>query len=130
MGYKPAPGTRFGDAVREARQRAGISLRELGERVKKADGSPMSPQYLNDIEHGRRNPPDEDVVRQMAKVLDLDVNVLLTLAGKEPSEIKEYLEDMPDKSESIGRLFRKAKEKKFSDWESLFDLIDKGGRKK
>ena len=118
-------GKSFGDTIRIARQVHGLSLRELGERIRKPDGTSFSPQYLNDVEHGRRNPPDEAVVRQLATVLSLDPQTLLGQAGKEPEEIREYLADMPEEREVIGRLFRKARESKFKDWTAIESAIDK-----
>lgn len=121
---KTEPLQKFGPALQEARQKRGWSLRQLGERLYKEDGTSFSPQYLNDIEHGRRNPP-EDLVIQMAKVLDLDEKLMLSLAGREPPEVKAYLADMPDQGEPVGRLFRKAREKGFKDWDDLLKLMEK-----
>ena len=47
----------FGTIISEARRAAGLSQKELAAKVKKEDGQPISAQYLNDIEHDRRNPP-------------------------------------------------------------------------
>lgn len=118
-------GNPFGDAIRSARQARGLSLRELSEKVPKADGSTYSAQYLNDMEHGRRKPPDEQMIRDLARALDLDPEVLLALAGREPQEIRDYLTAMPEEREVIGRLFRKARERKFTDWEALEEQIEK-----
>ncbi len=41
----------FGRTIADARKKANLSLRELADQIKKEDGSPISPQYLNDIEH-------------------------------------------------------------------------------
>ena len=126
-------GKPFGETIKAARQRLGLSLRELGERVRRPDGAAFSPQYLNDIEHGRRNPPDEAVIQLLATALELDVQTLLAMAGKEPAEIREYLADMPEEREIIGRLFRMARERKFKDWDRIASEIgssDKEGKKK
>jgi len=116
---------KFGDELKKARQRLGLSLRELGEKIRKPDGAAFSPQYLNDIEHGRRNPPDEALIRMLAEVLELDPEVLLARAGKGPKEFSEYLEAMPEEREVLGRLFRKAREQGFKDWSSVESAIDK-----
>lgn len=121
---------KFGDAIREARQRLKLSLQKVGEKLRKDDGTSLSPQYLNDLEHGRRNPPDEKLVAQMAKVLDINPDTLLSLAGKGPVEVQEYLEDAPEERGNIGRLFRKAKEAGFKDWGTLEKQIDGGGKKR
>ena len=117
-------GKQFGSVLMSARQKLGISLRELGERVRKPDGSPFSPQYLNDVEHGRRNPPDEPVIRQLAAALELDSEVLLALAGRDPEAVKEYLAAMPEERATVGRLFRRAREKGFKDWSRLERAMD------
>lgn len=106
-----------------------MSLRELGTRVRKPDGTPFSPQYLNDVEHGRRNPPEEVVIRKLAEVLGLDPEVLLAKAGKEPEEVRQYLKEMPGEREVIGRLFRKARAAGFKDWSKLESDIDKGKKR-
>ena len=121
---------KFGAAIREARQRLKLSLQKVGVKLRKDDGTPVSPQYLNDLEHGRRNPPDEKIVAQMAKVLDIDPDTLLSLAGKGPVEVQEYLDHAPEERGNIGRLFRKAKEAGFTDWDALEKQIDGGGRKR
>jgi transcriptional regulator with XRE-family HTH domain len=122
-------GNIFGNHIRRARQAAKLSLRELGERVRKPDGTAYSPQYLNDVEHGRRNPPDEDTIRQLATALSIDPEVLLAEAGREPETVKEYLTAMPNEREVIGRLFRKAKEKGFTDWSRLERAMDEVKKK-
>jgi transcriptional regulator with XRE-family HTH domain len=115
---------KLGPVLQAARQKHGWSLRQLGERLRKEDGSSFSPQYLNDIEHGRRTPPS-DLVTQIAGLLSLDPQVLLALAGHEPPEVKEYLAEMPEQGETIGRLFRKARERGFKDWNTLLLEIEK-----
>src|SRR6266851_4578768 len=121
---------KFGDTIREARQRLKLSLKAVGDKLRKEDGTNVSPQYLNDLEHGRRNPPDENLITQMAKVFALDAEKLLALAGKEPVEVQEYLEEAPEERGSIGRLFRKAREKGFKDWDSLEKQIERAEKKR
>ncbi|MDC0750006.1 helix-turn-helix domain-containing protein [Polyangium mundeleinium] len=119
---------KLGALLRESRQKRGMSLRQFGERLQKEDGSSLSPQYLNDIEHGRRNPPDDCILKQMAEVLGLDVQVLLAMAGREPPEVTEYLVEMPEQGQTIGKLFRKARESGFKDWDSLLLEIERRTR--
>lgn len=84
----------FGAEIRKARIARGMSLREVAERVSK-DPEPGRPaehislQYLNDIEHGRRNPPSEHVIGQLARALDLSKDYLIYLAGSLPKDIRE-----------------------------------------
>ena len=96
----------FGQFVAEARKAARLSQKELAARLKKEDGQPISPQYLNDIEHDRRNPPAEFIMKQLAKVLKLEQDVLYYYAGKLPSDVREREAD-PDKVVAAYRAFRR-----------------------
>ncbi len=78
----------FGHAIAKARKELGISQRELALKVLKEDGDPISPQYLNDIERDRRNPPGDHLLVQFARELDLDEDYLYFLAGKFPSDVR------------------------------------------
>lgn len=48
----------FGKIVSAARKELGISQKDLAAKIVKEDGETISPQYLNDIEHDRRNPQE------------------------------------------------------------------------
>lgn len=72
----------FGEVLAEARKRAQLSQKELAAKIKKENGKPISPQYLNDIEHGRRNPPGTEILNQVAKVLRMDPEILYYQAGE------------------------------------------------
>lgn len=79
----------FGRAIADARKKKGLSQKELAALVVKEDGDgPISPQYLNDIEHDRRSPMSDHLIKQFAKVLDKDPGYLFVLAGKLPDDIK------------------------------------------
>ena len=78
----------FGQVVSEARKEMGISQRELALKVLKEDGSSISPQYLNDIERDRRNPPRDHLLEQFARELHLEIDYLYFLSGKLPSELR------------------------------------------
>ena len=52
----------FGQAISEACKDKGTSQRELVLKIVKEDGAPISPQYLNDIERDRRNPPGDHLL--------------------------------------------------------------------
>lgn len=102
----------FGDIIAAARKKLGMSQRELAAKVIKEDGQPISVQYLNDIEHGRRNPPSsEHLMAQLAKALELSKDQLMVHAGYLPSDImgpiKDLVQSQPDKAETVLRAFRK-----------------------
>ncbi len=78
---------KFGAQLRELRKRAGLTLRELAEKVN------VNFTYLSKIENGALPPPSEKVIRHLAEVLNYDKDELLTLAGIIPSDIAEILKD-------------------------------------
>jgi len=79
----------FGQTLAQARRQAGLSQRELAARVRKEDGEPISPQYLNDLERDRRNPPGRHLLNQFARLLDLPLEYLDFLAGQIPEDLRE-----------------------------------------
>jgi transcriptional regulator with XRE-family HTH domain len=83
----------FGQRVAEARKRANLSQKELAALVKKEDGQPISPQYLNDIEHDRRNPTSDLLIEQFAKELGIAPEVLYYAAGEIPADSRGIAAD-------------------------------------
>jgi len=77
----------FGAQLRELRKRAGLTLRELAEKVN------VNFTYLSKIENSALPPPSEKVIRHLAEVLNYDKDELLALAGIIPSDIAEILKD-------------------------------------
>ena len=96
----------FGEAITQARKDKKLSQREVAAATRKEDGVPISPQYLNDIEHDRRNPPGEFMIRQLSSLLELDSDYLLFLAGRFPSDLREMSRDQ-DGVTSAMRAFRR-----------------------
>lgn len=78
----------FGQILADARKRANLSLRELAAKIKKEDGTSISPQYLNDLEHDRRNPPSDFLLQQFAQVLGIPIDDLYYYADKFPPELR------------------------------------------
>ncbi len=103
----------FGQVLAEARKKADLSQKDLASRIRKEDGTAISPQYLNDIEHNRRNPPSEFILRQMAKELKLSLEYLLFFAGELPQDVLESRQSLPkpEEVEAAFRAFRKALKK-------------------
>ena len=83
----------FGEAITRARKDKKLSQKQVAAGTLKEDGQAISAQYLNDIEHDRRNPPSEYIVRQLADTLDLDLDYLLFLAGRFPADVLEMSRD-------------------------------------
>ena len=99
----------FGQIISDARKALGLSQKDLAAKVLKEDGEPISPQYLNDIEHDRRNPPSEFIIRQLAKHLKLKEEPLVAAAGMWPADIQEKLRSADPKAvEQAFTAFRKA----------------------
>lgn len=78
----------FGRVLADARKKANLSQKELAAKIKKEDGQPISAQYLNDIEHDRRNPPSSHLLEQFARELNTPVEYLYYLAGELPADLK------------------------------------------
>jgi len=97
----------FGTQIAEARKALGLSQKDLAAKITKEDGQPISPQYLNDIEHDRRNPPSEEMTKQFAKRLRLEQEVLFYLAGKLTEDMKNASVE-PEKIVAAYQAFRKA----------------------
>lgn len=76
----------FGKIIAEARRKKGLSQKELASRIKKEGGDSISPQYLNDIEHDRRNPPSEVLIGRFAAELGLAEDYLCLAAGSLPAQ--------------------------------------------
>jgi transcriptional regulator with XRE-family HTH domain len=90
----PSSATTFGQAIASARKAKGLSQKELAAQiVKDEDNRPISPQYLNDIEHDRRSPTSDYLIRQFAKILNEEEGYLFVLAGKIPDDLRKKAKD-------------------------------------
>ncbi len=84
----------FGQAIAKARKERGLSQKELAAQIMKDEGGgAISPQYLNDIEHDRRSPTSDHLIRQFATMLGMDEAILFVLAGKIPDDIRREAKD-------------------------------------
>jgi transcriptional regulator with XRE-family HTH domain len=79
----------FGHTLAQARRKSGLSQRELAARILKEDGEAISPQYLNDLERDRRNPPSRHLLAQLATQLELPADYLDFLAGQLPDDLRD-----------------------------------------
>jgi transcriptional regulator with XRE-family HTH domain len=95
----------FGRRLRDLRKQKHVSQRDLAAQV----GIDFT--YLSKIEVGRSAPPSEEVIRQIAHVLDADEDELINLAGKVPKDLKAVLEESPQAVE----LLRVLSERKLPD---------------
>jgi len=101
----------FGKAIAKARKALGLSQKELAAKVRKEEGGgSISPQYLNDIEHDRRSPTSDHLIRQFAAVLEIDEGYLFVLAGKIPDDMRNEARDQDKIVEAFANFRRKLKE--------------------
>ena len=96
----------FGELIAEGRKRAKLTQLELAARIKVEDGRPISPPYLNDLEHNLRKPPRGHLIEQFAKELDLDPDVLYFAARRVPEDIESGAAT-EDQIKAAYRAFRK-----------------------
>jgi transcriptional regulator with XRE-family HTH domain len=78
----------LGETISDTRKKLGYTQKHLAECVQKEDGSPITAQYLNDIEHDRRTPSSPVLIEQLAKALQLQPEVLYFEAGTLPSDLQ------------------------------------------
>ena len=72
----------FGSVISSARKKKKLNQKQLAEKIIREDGDPISPQYLNDIEHDRRNPSSNHMIKQFSKALSIKADYLHYLNGR------------------------------------------------
>ncbi|MEQ9400851.1 MAG: helix-turn-helix transcriptional regulator [Longimicrobiales bacterium] len=100
------PTPTLGRFLRTNRQRlraddGAYSLRQVAERVG------IEPSFLSKVERDQGSPPSEETLVRLALDLDLDPDVLLALAGKVSSDLKEALFRRP---RLFGQLIRELRD--------------------
>ncbi len=78
---------KFGVGLRQLRNQAGMTQRELADRVN------IDFSYLSKIESGAMPPPSEKVISQLAEALNADKDELIILAGRIPADVAEILKN-------------------------------------
>jgi transcriptional regulator with XRE-family HTH domain len=86
--------TTLGQFIRDRRETLrsedpSFSVRQVAERVG------IEPSYLSKVERDLGSPPSEETLIRLAKELDVDADVLLALAGKISSDLKEVIHRRP-----------------------------------
>ncbi|HEV2160665.1 MAG TPA: helix-turn-helix transcriptional regulator [Stellaceae bacterium] len=79
----------FGGAISQKRKQLGLSQKQLAARIQREEGGQISPQYLNDIEHDRRNPSSDHIIGEFARELSLKPDYLYVLAGRIPTRLRD-----------------------------------------
>lgn len=75
----------FGSTLRQLRQKAGMSQRELASRVS------LDFSYISKVENDRLPPPAADTIIAIARALGVEPDNLLTLVGKLPTGIQKLV---------------------------------------
>lgn len=88
------------EALRKSDRR--YSLRQVAIRVG------IEPAYLSKIERGEFAPPGEETIRKLARELEEDPDVLLALAGKVSTDLKEVILERPQLFAEMLRELRRA----------------------
>jgi transcriptional regulator with XRE-family HTH domain len=103
----------FGEVIAELRRKRNLTQKLLAAQIKKKDGTAIGLAYINDIEHDRRGPPAPDFVVQLAKVLEVPLEVLQFYAGRLPAEAhKERADPSHERIVAAYRAFLRELEKK------------------
>lgn len=98
--------TTFGEYIREARtvlqeNDRSFSLRQVASRIG------IEPAYLSKIERNEFAPPSEDVIRKLAEELGENPDMLLAMAGKVSTELRQIVLKRP---QLVGELLRNISE--------------------
>src|SRR4051812_10713797 len=95
----------FGDAIREARIAKNVSTQEL------ADALGLPRTTIVRIETGPGAPTDENLIWALAKVLELDLDTLMSLAGRFGQKESRFLKIRP----TLRKIVRHLTELQFSE---------------
>lgn len=97
----------FGETLRNLRVAQDLGLRETATKVG------ISPAYLSRIERGKEHPPRPEIIKELAKVLAADPDVLFRLSSSTDPDVVDFLHDQPE----VMTLLRYVKEEKFTEAE-------------
>ena len=103
----------LGKLIRKLRKQKGLSLRQLAEKV--------SVSFVN-IAHieNERIVTSEEVIKELAKALDYDVDKLLAAADSVNEDIKNIIKKLPT---AVPEFLRTAKNLTEKEWKDLTEQI-------
>jgi transcriptional regulator with XRE-family HTH domain len=78
----------FGEYIAVHRKALKLTQKDVSLQLKKEDGVPISLSYFHDIEAGKRNPPNDQIIEQLAAILQVRVELLYFQAERMPTDFK------------------------------------------
>ncbi|MFA5577644.1 MAG: helix-turn-helix transcriptional regulator [Tissierellaceae bacterium] len=75
----------FGESLRQLRKDKRITQRELASKID------VDFSYISKIETGALEPPSEEIIIKMSKILEVDEETMIMLAKKIPTSYKEII---------------------------------------
>jgi transcriptional regulator with XRE-family HTH domain len=95
----------FGQRIRDLRKTHTMTQQELADRLQ-AEGLQASFTYISKIENDKVDfTPSEELIRGLAKVLEIDAEELLDLAGKfDHRALQEVVAEIPEAGVLLRRL--------------------------
>src|ERR1700674_2375889 len=84
----------FGDYIAARRKALKLTQKDVALQLKKDDGIPISLSYFHDIEAGKRNPPNDQIIEQLATILEIPIDILYFRAERMPADFKR--DDVPE----------------------------------
>ena len=97
----------FGQYIIRRRTELNMSQKKLASLIFKEGGGSISAQYLNDIEHDRRKPREDYIIRELAKALKTEEEVLYYLSEGYPLDARSK-SDNPERIIKAFTAFRRA----------------------
>lgn len=95
----------FGAKVKKLREKKGVSQRQF------ALALDITPTYMSKIERGEFPPPSEEVIKNMAVMLEVDSDELLAYANKVDSDLLAIIKHEPVKYAALLRQWAKKAKK-------------------
>lgn len=86
----------FGELIARRREQLGLTQTDLASRIKGRSGETVSQQRITDIEHDRFGVPRRPVLNQLARALQLDLDVLYLWGRAVPPDIRA--EGLPEET--------------------------------
>jgi transcriptional regulator with XRE-family HTH domain len=78
----------FGEYIATRRKALKLTQKDVALQLKKDDGIPISLSYFHDIEAGKRNPPNDQIIEQLAAILGIGADLLYFQAERMPADFK------------------------------------------